>query len=92
MGYSLLITHYSLFIVQVQPGEFRKYDRQDLRGSQYQLRALHAHHRNGGGRIGRRAQRPRRPDRKHVTVEWDEPATWEQIEALLEEINYPPAK
>ena len=21
---------------------------------------------------------------KHVTVEWDEPATWEQIEALLE--------
>jgi len=29
---------------------------------------------------------------KHVTVEWDEPATWEQIEDLLEEINYPPAK
>ena len=29
---------------------------------------------------------------KHVTVEWDAPATWEQIEALLEEINYPPAK
>ena len=28
---------------------------------------------------------------KTVTVEWDEPATWESIEALLAEINYPPA-
>lgn len=27
-----------------------------------------------------------------VTVEWGDPATWEQIEALLVEINYPPAK
>ena len=26
-----------------------------------------------------------------VTVEWDSPATWEQIKALLVEINYPPA-
>lgn len=26
-----------------------------------------------------------------VTVEWDNPATWEQIQALLVEINYPPA-
>ena len=26
-----------------------------------------------------------------VTVEWDAPATWEQIDALLHEINYPPA-
>ena len=26
-----------------------------------------------------------------VTVEWDDPATWEQINALLVEINYPPA-
>ncbi len=29
-------------------------------------------------------------DSKRVTVEWGEPATWEQIEALLQEINYPP--
>ncbi len=28
---------------------------------------------------------------KHVTVEWDAPANWEQIVALLREINYPPA-
>ncbi|MGH2369414.1 MAG: heavy-metal-associated domain-containing protein [Chloroflexota bacterium] len=28
---------------------------------------------------------------KRVTVEWTEPATWEEIEDLLEEINYPPA-
>jgi copper chaperone CopZ len=28
---------------------------------------------------------------KAVTVEWDAPATWEQIESLLAEINYPPA-
>ena len=27
-----------------------------------------------------------------VTVEWDNPATWEQIQALLVEINYPPAE
>ncbi len=26
-----------------------------------------------------------------VTVEWDAPASWEQIKALLTEINYPPA-
>ena len=26
-----------------------------------------------------------------VTVEWDAPASWEQINALLVEINYPPA-
>jgi copper chaperone len=28
---------------------------------------------------------------KQVFVEWDNPATWEQIESLLVEINYPPA-
>ncbi|UCH93096.1 MAG: cation transporter [Candidatus Aminicenantes bacterium] len=27
---------------------------------------------------------------KQVTVEWEEPATWDNIRALLEEINYPP--
>lgn len=27
---------------------------------------------------------------KKVTVEWQDPATWEQIETLLQEINYPP--
>ncbi|HMR62917.1 MAG TPA: cation transporter [Anaerolineae bacterium] len=27
---------------------------------------------------------------KLVTVEWNEPQTWETIQALLEEINYPP--
>lgn len=27
---------------------------------------------------------------KQVTVSWEEPATWESIEALLTEINYPP--
>ncbi len=26
-----------------------------------------------------------------VTVEWDDPATWETINDLLVEINYPPA-
>jgi copper chaperone CopZ len=26
-----------------------------------------------------------------VTVEWEAPATWEKIQALLVEINYPPA-
>ena len=29
---------------------------------------------------------------KQVTVEWDAPASWEKIESLLEEIDYPPAK
>ena len=28
---------------------------------------------------------------KEVTVEWDAPATWDEIKALLEEINYAPA-
>lgn len=28
-------------------------------------------------------------DTKQVTVEWDNPATWEKIEATLQEINYP---
>jgi copper chaperone CopZ len=27
---------------------------------------------------------------KKVTVEWQDPATWEKIYALLQEINYPP--
>ena len=27
---------------------------------------------------------------KEVTVEWNVPATWEQIRATLQEINYPP--
>ena len=27
---------------------------------------------------------------KQVTVEWDAPATWDSIAALLQEINYPP--
>lgn len=30
-------------------------------------------------------------DSKQVVVEWEDPATWEKIEALLVEINYPPA-
>jgi len=30
-------------------------------------------------------------DSKQVVIEWGEPATWEQIEALLVEINYAPA-
>jgi copper chaperone CopZ len=30
-------------------------------------------------------------DSRQVVVEWGEPATWEQIEAMLEEINYPAA-
>ena len=29
-------------------------------------------------------------DTKMVSVEWNEPANWEGILALLEEINYPP--
>lgn len=28
---------------------------------------------------------------RNVTVAWEPPATWEQIEALLQEIGYPPA-
>ena len=28
---------------------------------------------------------------KRVTVTWHDPASWDQIESLLEEINYPPA-
>jgi copper chaperone len=27
---------------------------------------------------------------KAVTVEWEEPQTWDNIKALLEEIDYPP--
>jgi len=27
---------------------------------------------------------------KQVTVQWDSPATWGEIQALLQEINYPP--
>jgi copper chaperone CopZ len=27
---------------------------------------------------------------KMVTVEWNEPATWDEIQNLLVEINYPP--
>lgn len=27
---------------------------------------------------------------KQVTVKWNEPATWDEIQALLQEINYPP--
>jgi copper chaperone CopZ len=30
-------------------------------------------------------------DSKQVVVEWGDPATWEQIKAMLVEINYPPA-
>lgn len=30
-------------------------------------------------------------DSRQVVVEWGEPATWEQIETLLAEINYPVA-
>lgn len=30
-------------------------------------------------------------DSRQVTVEWDAPATWDSIAALLQEINYPPA-
>lgn len=30
-------------------------------------------------------------DSKQVTVEWKDPATWETIQATLQEINYPPA-
>lgn len=27
---------------------------------------------------------------KQITVEWDEPATWDEIQELLVEIHYPP--
>jgi len=30
-------------------------------------------------------------DTRIVTVQWDAPATWDQIRALLTEIDYPPA-
>lgn len=30
-------------------------------------------------------------DSKEVTVDWDDPASWAQIEALLVEIDFPPA-
>jgi copper chaperone CopZ len=29
-------------------------------------------------------------DTKQVTVAWQDPANWKQIQALLQEINYPP--
>ncbi|MEZ4638423.1 MAG: cation transporter [Caldilineaceae bacterium] len=29
---------------------------------------------------------------KEVTVAWDNPASWEEIKSLLQEINYPPAE
>jgi len=31
-------------------------------------------------------------DSKMITVEWDAPASWEQIEATLVSIDYPPEK
>jgi copper chaperone len=31
------------------------------------------------------------PNTKQVSVSWDQPATWDQIRGLLEEIGYPPA-
>ena len=31
-------------------------------------------------------------DTKIVTVEWESPASWQEIEAKLVEIEYPPAK
>lgn len=30
-------------------------------------------------------------DSKQVTVEWHDPATWDQIESLLREIEFPPS-
>ena len=30
-------------------------------------------------------------DSKEVVIEWGEPATWEVIESLLHEIEFPPA-
>lgn len=29
---------------------------------------------------------------KQVTIQWEPPVTWAEIEKLLAEINYPPAK
>jgi len=29
---------------------------------------------------------------KSADIAWNEPATWEQIKALLTELNYPPAE
>lgn len=31
-------------------------------------------------------------DTKQVLIEWDTPASWEQIQATLVEIEYPPAE
>lgn len=31
-------------------------------------------------------------DSRQVVVNWDEPASWEQIKSTLVEINYPPAE
>lgn len=31
-------------------------------------------------------------DSKQVLIEWDAPASWEQIQATLVEIEYPPAE
>jgi copper chaperone CopZ len=31
-------------------------------------------------------------DSRMVTVEWQSPATWDEIKSLLVEINYPPAE
>jgi copper chaperone len=31
-------------------------------------------------------------DDKQVLIEWQEPASWEQIESLLHDINYPPGE
>lgn len=31
-------------------------------------------------------------DTKQVLIEWDAPASWEQIQATLVEIEYPPAE
>ena len=31
-------------------------------------------------------------DTKQVTVEWNDPASWDNIKSLLVEINYPPAE
>lgn len=44
------------------------------------------------GEIGGVTQVKANEDSKLVTVEWSDPATWEKIEATLEEINYPPEK
>ena len=30
-------------------------------------------------------------DSKEVVIEWGEPATWERIESLLHEIEFPPS-